>query len=365
MASNVTPIERIAERPMGVDPSAIEDEFTRIWQETSTGGVEESVMRVRVANFVAVAHDDDTAYARFEEIMQSMPQRHPCRGILALATPGRSELQASIAAHCFRSPTNRRHMCSEEVLLHGAPGQERELASVVLALLVPELPVGVWLIGGVEPDSYLVDRLLDAADRVFFDSAESPDVERALRVALNLGEEHDVETVDLAWWRLETWRLLTAQLFDGADGLRELESIESITIRGGQGARSSAPVLLASWLISRLGLTIADATRDRDALTATMYDGSRGVRLSIIPGGQASVEALMIVTDDARFTVECHHESRHMHVIEDWEGGSSRWTSEEPPQDDASVIGVAIDGAEDDAVFEAALVAALELLSAG
>src|SRR5262245_20203421 len=102
MAQDVAPIERLDERPMGVDPAAIEEEFNKIWDESASSAAG-AMIRVRVANFVALAHDDDKALDRFEDVMQELPRRHPCRGILALGTPGQPSLDARISAHCFRS----------------------------------------------------------------------------------------------------------------------------------------------------------------------------------------------------------------------------------------------------------------------
>jgi len=54
MASNVTPIERLEDRPIGISPAAIEAEFTRLWRETAEPGLDDSSVRLRTMNFVAV-----------------------------------------------------------------------------------------------------------------------------------------------------------------------------------------------------------------------------------------------------------------------------------------------------------------------
>lgn len=365
MASDVAPIERLQDRPIEVDPDAIEQEFTRLWQETSGGGFDESIVRLRVANVVGIG-SDERALARFETLMQALPQSHPCRGILALATPGRTNLEATISAHCIRTGGAGRSVCSEEVLLLGGERHERELASSVLALLVPELPVTVWLIDAPTPERYLTRAVLEAADRVIFDSTGTDGTARAHRAALDMKSEYEVEVTDLAWCRTEAWRLLAAQLFDGKDGPRELAQVRAIDARGSTGAKASDALLMVSWLASRLGLTVADSEITGNALAATMYSGSRGVRVSIAATDAGSpIEALTITTSDARFEISCHAESHHMHVREDWDGGSSRRIVEQAREDDATMIASALDGAADGAIYEASVRMVLALLEGG
>lgn len=360
MAPDVAPIERLEDRPISVDPAAIEDEFSRIWRETSGAGFDESSIRLRVVNFVGLAYTDEGT-GRFEEVMARLPQRHPCRGLLAVSAAEYLQLDATIAAHCWRSAGGGRHVCSEEVILHGGVTQEPELASAVLALLVPEVPVAAWFIDAFEPGGYFAAELVDAAATVFFDSAAAPAPGAAFALALATRDAHDVALADLAWGRTETWRELIAQMFDGADGPRELDAITSIEVRGGEGAASAEPLLLGAWFVSRLGLALADVERSDGTLAAALYDGTRAVRLRVVPGAQA-VEEVLLRTADAEFQVQCHAESGHMHVRESWDSGASRRTVQQMDISDGAVIMRALDGVSDGGVYAETLHAALALL---
>lgn len=345
---------------MVVDPAAIEEEFTKIWRETSGAGFDESAIRLRVVNFVGIAHSEK-GEARFEDVMIQLPQRHPCRGLLAVSSASFTRLDAVIAAHCWRSTGGRRHVCSEEVILHGGVAQEPELASAVLALLVPEVPVAAWMIDAFDPGGYLASDVLEAAALVFFDTAAAPVTSQAFETALATRDAHDVALADLAWMRTEDWRELIAQMFDGADGPRELDAITSIEVRGGAGVASAEPLLLASWLVSRLGLALADAERTDGTLTASLYDGSRGVRLHVAPGTQ-TMDAVVLRTAGAEFSVACHAESGHMHVRETRDSGASRRTVRQMDVSDGAIIALALDGVRDGAVYGDTVQAALALL---
>src|SRR6185295_6797924 len=99
MASDVTAatgIERVLEHPLAVEPRAIEDEFTRIWKETAGAGFDESSIRLRVLNFVGIGLNED-ARERFDMVMEALPERHPCRGIMAMKSLAQSTVTASIS----------------------------------------------------------------------------------------------------------------------------------------------------------------------------------------------------------------------------------------------------------------------------
>jgi glucose-6-phosphate dehydrogenase assembly protein OpcA len=360
MAPDVNPIKRITDAPIPVEPSGIEDAFARMWHDTASAGSDESTIHLRVLNFVAVASDDAGAQ-RFTTVMDTLPGRQPCRGILAVTNASVGAVRASISAHCWHSGSGARHICSEEVTLRGA--QERPLASAVLALLVPELPVALWLIGDATVERGLVSDLLGAADRLFIDTSASSDVRRALRAARRACEAEGVTVVDLGWARMGVWRGLVAQFFDSDDALRALSRVQTIEIISGGSAPTAEALLLAGWLLSRLDLTVADLTRRADGIDATLYSATRGVRLSVTASGApGALREVRIETETATFAVQQHDASGHMHVRAEWADAPVHRTVAQRPEDDASLIAQALDDADDCAVFEDATGAALSLL---
>jgi glucose-6-phosphate dehydrogenase assembly protein OpcA len=362
MAPDVA-IERVVEAPLRVDPAAIEGEFNRIWKETSLAGYDESAVRLRVVNFVAVGADD-AATERFERVMNVLPEHHPCRGVLVTMTAGASGIESSIYAHCLRVDGGSRHLCAEVVELRGGPGDEAALASVVLNLLVPELPVAVWLLAPFEPETRLVADLLDAADSVFVDSAGVPEAMSHLERLARAAADHEVALCDLAWSRYDTWRALVAQLFDGPEGAQRLDRVESISVVGGEREASTAALLIAGWLVAQLELQLADAERAGGSLRATLYDGSRGVRLGVVPDTRHNLElaSVTIRADGVDFVVQYHAESGHMHVREEWPDGPVHRTLAPTATDDASVFAQALDDSSGPQLYARALAAALALL---
>ena len=365
MASDVTgAIETIAARPMPVDPQAIEAEFLSIWRDASGSGYDQSSIRLRVLNFVAVGYREDDA-GRFDAAMQVLPARHPCRGILALGTGDSERLDASISARCWRLPTGARHMCSEDVRLTGRRDRAQELASALLGLLVPELPVTVWLMDEPDVDGWIATELLEVADRVFFDSAGEQDLASAYQQILRAARQFELEPSDLGWGRLSPWRELIAQCFDG-DRIEQLGKINAIEIDFAREHVPSEALLLAGWLVSRLGLSLADLdVSSTERIHATLYARTRGVTVTLAPAGATApcaISELRIRTSDVTFSVAMHAGNSHMHVREQWDGEPVHRTVASAPEDDASVITRMLDEFADPAIYADAVGSALALL---
>ncbi len=361
MAPDVAALERLEDHAIAVDAQAIESEFTRIWRETEGHTEDVPSVRVRVLNLVAIGTVAEDA-TRFEEAMQILPQRHPCRGVFAVAAPPHERLSASISAHCWRTGGPRRRVCSEEVVLTGGPRQERELASAVLGLLVAELPVVVWMMGEAGSPRDLSSRLLDGADTAIVDSARASGLRETYVAISAIADQDGLSCVDLAWARLGAWRALIAQMFDGDAGGRELQQITDVEIGGGAGTASSEATLLGGWLTSRLGFAAADSSPVDGGLRAALYDGARSVGLRISPRS-SSLDRMRIRTTDAEFTIERHRDSGHLHVRETWDSGSTRRVVEQPAQDEGSVIALALDGLGELATYRESLSMATSLLA--
>jgi glucose-6-phosphate dehydrogenase assembly protein OpcA len=363
MAQDVAAIERIEMEPLPVDPRDVEAEFTRIWRETAAGGFDASSIRLRVLNLVGIAAGAD-ALDRFEEVMRSMPVRLPCRGILAQVDAEAERVTALLSAHCWRSAGGARHVCCEQVVLSGPPQDETALASGVLGLLVPELPVAVWLMGEADQVAYVTDEVLDAATRVVFDSDGMRDAARTLNRMLRARADHDLRLADLAWGRLVGWRDLVAQFFDAPDALDQLDTIRAVRIAGAPETRTGA-LLLAGWLMSSLDLTLADvAVAEGGGLRATLYGSTRAVTLSVeeAAGCGSEVCELSIEMGGAALRLS-RQASGCVRIDEAWADGTSDRTVEGMSEDEPVVVARMLDDEGDEVYVEAARVA-LSLVSA-
>lgn len=365
MAQDVAPaLERLLDQFMPVEPRDIEAAFDRIWQDASSGAYDTSSVRLRVSNFIVWGGETE-ASDRFDHVMESLAQRHPCRAILAVTATETGPLRSAISAHCWRTALGGRHICSEEILLQGRPGGEREVASVVLALVVSELPVHLWLVGEPDPRRRLPEELLELADRLYVDSAAGAVTPVALRTIAGALDETETALVDLAWERTNAWRELAAQFFDSGTSASQLDRLTQIEIAGGAGQISSAALLMAGWLASSLDLSPASVAAANTLVEATCYDGTRGVQIRITPSPAAmELERVALTTGDAEFTIALHADSAHMHVRSDWHAEPVHRTVSREPDSDAFVVTAAIEDTSAPDTYGGALRTALGLLDA-
>jgi glucose-6-phosphate dehydrogenase assembly protein OpcA len=249
-------------------------------------------------------------------------------------------------------------------VLRGGLDHGRALASAVLALLVPEVPVEIWLVESADLTGDLTEELLEAADRVFVDSARTTEPLRVYEDALAIRDDRAIVVSDFAWHRLEGWRALVAQLFDNAEAVRQLATLQSIEIEGGAGRPSSEALLLAGWFVSRLGLSPADVTERVGGFSATLYDGTRGISLSTSADRDgAAMREVRLRTEGASFLLQLHADSGHMHVREEWPDSSARRTVATHPTDDADVMLRALDEGSDGLIEAEAMRAILSIVA--
>jgi glucose-6-phosphate dehydrogenase assembly protein OpcA len=363
MAPDVARIERIARRPIGIEPAEIESAFDGIWQDVSDDQYDASSVRLRLLNLVAVGAGTG-AEQIFDRVMEVMTQRYPCRGILASLDPDVSDVTAWISAHCWRVGTGRRHVCSEEVVLRGGTDHGRALASAVLALLVPEVPVEIWLVESCDLTGDLTEELMEAADRVFVDSARTGEPLKAYEDALAIRDDRGIVVSDFAWHRLEGWRAMVAQFFDNPGAQRQLATLQSIEIVGGAGRPSSEALLFAGWFVSRLGLSPADVTERVGGFSATLYDGTRGISLSASADREGvPLREVRLDTEGASFLIQLHSDSGHVHVREERPDSSARRTVAPYPTENADVMLHALDEASGASVEAEAMRSILSVLA--
>jgi glucose-6-phosphate dehydrogenase assembly protein OpcA len=145
----------------------------------------------------------------------------------------------------------------EQILARVRGDFDERVASVVIPLLVPDLPVFLWWTGTPPSDARHLDDLVTLADRFIIDSADFARADRTLPEVARLAR-HRVAITDLNWARLTHWRELIAQFFDVPAWRPFLEGITGIRAgfavdMDGRDIHPSQALLLLGWLASRLG----------------------------------------------------------------------------------------------------------------
>ena len=233
-----------------VSIAEIERELARL-RDASSAETAQPNLRTSVMTHIAwVPPAWETAA---EETLMGMAERHPSRTILL--APRRDEpdgLRATLSVRCF--PIGDRAVCGEVIDLKLCGTRAIAPASIVLPLLISDLPVfGRWR--GEPPfGSAELDQMVGILDRFVVDSAEWGELRYAELAAL-----FDRTAVsDIAWARTAPWRVVLAAQWPAI-------ATGEVQIRG---PRAEA-ALLRGWLSARL----------RRGIRATEEAAEIGVRL--------------------------------------------------------------------------------------
>lgn len=240
-----------------VTVAQIEGELARLRSESSQEGSQPN-LRTSVMTHIAWAPPEWQSEA--EQTLAGMEERHPSRTLLLLPREDEPDgLDANVSVRCF--PIGDRAICGEviELTLRGA--RAAAPASIVLPLLISDLPVFLRWRGRPDWDSPAFAQLLDVTDRLIVDSNEWPDVPAAYAPLAELYAR--VVISDIAWDRTERWRGLLASLWPGIGEVKALRV---------HGTRAQGH-LLRGWLVSRLGHDVALELDERDRLERIDLDG--------------------------------------------------------------------------------------------
>lgn len=175
------------------------------------------------------------------DTLAGLAERHPSRTLLLFPEPDADDgLYARVLLECYEVPGSTRHLCNEVAELRLRGIRSEAPASIVLPLLLPDLPVFLRWRGRPDFGGPVFEQLVDVVDRLVIDSSEWPDVPDAYAQLIALFDR--VAVSDIAWRRTLPWRRALAQAWP--------ELPDRIT---GPPAETA---LVAGWLRSRAGIGV-------------------------------------------------------------------------------------------------------------
>ncbi len=187
---------------------------------------------------------------------------YPSRTILLLPRPNDPDgLDARVSMQCFPLGTNQ--VCTELVELTLRGSRAEAPASVVVALLLPDLPVFLRWRGKPSFGDPTFERLAGLVDRLVVDSREW---EHGLHGAYGSLAQHfgdHLAVSDIVWARTLPWRESIARAWPGVAEANEVDV---------HGPEADA-LLLAGWLRSRLDRPVALCQREAEEVEAVSVDG--------------------------------------------------------------------------------------------
>jgi len=261
-----------------VSVRGIELELGRLRRASAAAG--SSNLRTSVMTHLAWVPQEWLDAAR--ETLAGLAERHPSRTILLVPDPDAEDgIDAEVSLQCFVAEGGAGSVCSEVIELQLRGRRSAVPASVVVPLLISDLPVFLRWRGrpafGEEPFGQLVATV----DRLVVDSEEWADPASAYVQLAGFFER--VAVSDIAWARALEWRRALAGLWPGIAEAGQLH----VT-----GPRADA-LLLAGWLRSRLDVDLGLVHTDAGVVEAVKVDGEEVARprvASVTPSDLLSTE---------------------------------------------------------------------------
>jgi hypothetical protein len=230
-----------------VTVSEIERELARLRDATTRAGGQPN-LRTSVMTHIAWVPPNWKDVA--EETLSGMAERHPSRTLLLVPHPAEPDgIDAQLSIRCY--PVGDRAVCGEVIELDLRGSRARAPASIVLPLLISDLPVFCRWRGEPEFESVEFDQMIEIVDRLIVDSSEWAEP----RYDELQGAFGRAALSDIAWARTLPWRTELARYWPG---IREQE----VHIRGPRAEGT----LLRAWLNARLGRAIRPVEEGKQLL---------------------------------------------------------------------------------------------------
>ena len=209
-----------------------------------------------------MVYADREIHARRAAVSTSrLADRHPSRAIVVLGDRVREGVDVDIELHCHVPQKDETaQICYEQILARVKGDADERVASVVIPLLVPDLPVFLWWTGTPPIGGRRFGELIGPADRLIVDSADFPRPHETLaQIARICAQARGLFGVtDLNWTRLTPWREIVTAFFDVPAWRGFLDRITGVRVgfavdMDGRDIHPSQALLLLAWLASRLG----------------------------------------------------------------------------------------------------------------
>jgi glucose-6-phosphate dehydrogenase assembly protein OpcA len=214
---------------------------------------------------------------RAQATLAGLQESHPARTIFLVPEPARAKgITFHVSLHAVQID-GAREAYAEVIELHLGGAAVSHPASLVLPLLISDLPVFCRWRGEPTWGSSQLEQLVEITDRFVVNSSEWPGVPRQYPLLAELFGRTAVS--DIAFSRTLQWRARLAERWPG------IKTIEKLRV---EGPHADA-LLVAGWLRSRLKREIALVRRPADAITSIRVDGDEVEKPIAQPGGAADL----------------------------------------------------------------------------
>ncbi|HLT19508.1 MAG TPA: glucose-6-phosphate dehydrogenase assembly protein OpcA [Thermomicrobiales bacterium] len=320
-------------------------------------------LRASTATLVVLARAGSES-ERAREMLHRLASAVPSRAILFIFDNERQAPVASIWAHCTIGQRGKQGHCYDVIEISLPPERAVAIPNIIAVHRLGGLPTFIVWDMPVDFESREFRSINQMADRVVLDTERiDQPLDAMQRYAMFLGTAGStVIGSDLAWTRLATWRELIAQSFDPPNMARFATEIRTMDLTYDQSQASGA-ILLASWIVSRLGLRPESAVDSATTLQlrARRPDGSRSLDIQLHHSQRSGIglRSVRLLARDrsgtAKISILRDHRGRAIHRLEATGMPRQERVVHHPEQPLSELVAAELTRFSRDRIFEEAL----------
>ena len=235
----------------------IERELRQLRRRASAAAIESAGSPARATVLNVIVHAMRRSHAeRAARTIADLSERHPSRAVILLR--GEGPAGDDFRLTCYERANGAGQVRYEQIVVWSRTSSAHQLRSIVIPLLVPDVPVFLWWTGAPLLGTLVFRELVELAGRLVVDSADFARPEEALPQLSSYFEGDETTALtDLNWARLTPWRELLAQFFDVPEWRPFLFSVTGVRIgfavdMDGREIHPSQALLLLGWMAARL-----------------------------------------------------------------------------------------------------------------
>jgi glucose-6-phosphate dehydrogenase assembly protein OpcA len=231
----------------------IEQQLRDIWKGFSKDPEsDQAITRAQVMNFV-VFTSTPSSEPEITTALADISEQSPGRMIVLIRDRDlpSSKLHSWVNALCHLASGGRKQICCEQIMIHAGERDVAQWSSMVLPLLIPDLPVFLWWKDRPDAARDLLHEIAESCDRMIIDTQDSPNYSDI--VSLMNARGVDLAISDLNWSRITPWRLGLAGFYDHPQCRISMDDLVRIEIDSRSPYETAGQShLLLAWLASSL-----------------------------------------------------------------------------------------------------------------
>jgi glucose-6-phosphate dehydrogenase assembly protein OpcA len=234
-----------------VDPERILKDLRGLWRDLSKQDAN-GVLRACAMTLIVVI-DEASDASIVGETIATLMHEHPSRAIVIRVRHCREQLvEARVFAQCWMPFGGRQQICCEQVEIIASENSLADVASVVRALIVPDLPSILFC-----PSENLwwlpqFSVLLPLAGKLILDSCGMSDSVRVMDFWASTGAGVP-RHADLVWSRLTPWRQAVSRVFEDRARAAKVTELHEVQLQYAGAEAPSAVFYIAGWFRAVLG----------------------------------------------------------------------------------------------------------------